>query len=99
MHIYHVHVYLSMYVHNVATRWIFTHTIDAVISLGQSEYLVGNEEGAVSVMITMSAVVSEDVIVAVTIKDGTATGKYTHVCLARITSILMCTYSYSWNGL
>ena len=50
-----------------------------MISLEQSEYLVHNENGSLSVTITMSNVTSQDIIVEVTITDGTATGKYVHV--------------------
>ena len=84
---YNYYTYVHAYVYMcIAIRWIFVHVIDAVVSLEQSEYLVANEDGTVSVMITTSAVVSEDVIVEVTIKDGTATGKYTHVHLQRAVS-------------
>ena len=50
-----------------------------VISLEQSEYLVLNENGSLSVTITMSDVTSQDVTVEVAITDGTATGKHMHV--------------------
>ena len=51
-----------------------------VISLEQSEYAIYDENGSLSVTITMSDVTSQNVIVEVTITDGTATGKYVHVC-------------------
>ena len=41
----------------------------------QSEYVVYDENGSLSVTITMSDVTSQDVIVEVAITDGTATGK------------------------
>ena len=45
-----------------------------MVSLEQPEYIVTNEDGPLSVTITMNDVVSQDVVVEVTITDGTATG-------------------------
>ena len=46
-----------------------------MISLEQSEYLVANENSSLSVVTTMSNVTSQDVIVQVTVSDGSASGK------------------------
>ena len=48
-----------------------------MISLEQSEYLVANEDSSLSVVITMSNLASEDVIVQVTVSDGSASGRNT----------------------
>jgi len=50
-----------------------------MLSLGQLEYLVDNENTSLSVTITTSDVTSQDVIVEVTVTDGTATGKHIHM--------------------
>ena len=73
-------------------------TIDTVVSLEQSEYLVADENDTLSVSIVMSDVTSQDVIVEVTISDETATGKH---CSMYATSIILIVYVslYSWNGL
>ena len=59
--------------------------IDAlvVISLEQSKYLVLNESGPLTVTIMMSNVTSQDVIVEVTITDGTATGRLHDACASQ----------------
>ena len=48
---------------------------DIVVSLEQSEYVVYNEHGSLPVVIMMSDIALQDVIVEVTITDGTAKGK------------------------
>ena len=65
-----------------------------MISLEQSEYVVYDENGSLSVTITISNVTSQDVIVEVTITDGTATGKNMHVQV----HIYVAMY-FSWDGL
>ena len=60
----------------------FDNLIDTVISLEQ-EYLVLNENGSLSVTITTSDVTSQDVIVEVTITDGTATGRLHDACASQ----------------
>ena len=52
-----------------------------MVSLEQPEYIVTNEDGPLSVTITMNDVVSQDVVVEVTITDGTATGESRHACI------------------
>ena len=54
-----------------------------VISLERSEYLVLNENGSLSVAITTSDVTSQDVIVEVTVTDGTATGRLHDACTSQ----------------
>ena len=54
-----------------------------VISLEQSENLVLNENGSLSVAITMSNVTSQDVTVEVTVTDGTATGRLHDACTSQ----------------
>ena len=49
---------------------------DIVISLEQSQYSVPNENSSLSVVITMSNVASQDVVVEVSVIDGTAIGKH-----------------------
>lgn len=66
-----------------------------MVSLEQSEYLVTNEDGPLSVTIIMNDVQSEDIVVEVTITDGTATGKSMHTLAVTIIS----KYDYSWDGL
>ena len=51
-------------------------SIDIVVSLEKSEYLVPNENSSLSVVITMSNVASQEVVVEVSVTDGTATGKH-----------------------
>ena len=46
-----------------------------MVSLEYSEYLVYKEHGPLSVTIKMSDIALQDVIVEVTITDGTAEGK------------------------
>ena len=48
---------------------------DTVVSLEQSEYVVYNEHGPLSVTIVMNDITLQDVIVEVTVTDGTAKGK------------------------
>ena len=48
---------------------------DIVVSLEYSEYLVHKEHGPLSVTVMMSDIALQDVIVEVTITDGTAEGK------------------------
>ena len=62
---------------------------DIVISLEQSEYLVTDENDALSVTIVMSDITSQDVIVEVTITDGTATGKYSMYVYRNVQETLM----------
>ena len=57
---------------------LYLYPTDIVISLKQSEYLVANEDSSLLVVITMSNVTSQDVIVQVTVSDGSASGK-THI--------------------
>ena len=57
-----------------------------MVSLEQSEYLVTNEDGPLSVTITTNDVASQDVIVEFTITDGTATGKSMHTLAITIIS-------------
>ena len=52
-----------------------------MVSLEQSEYLVTNEDGPLSIAVTMSDVQSQDIVVEVTVSDGTATGKSMHICI------------------
>ena len=48
---------------------------DIVVSLEYSEYLAYKEHGPLSVTVMMSDIALQDVIVEVTITDGTAEGK------------------------
>lgn len=56
------------------TIYLFDCVIDAVISLEQPEYLVTNENSTLPVVLTMSDLASLDVVVEVTVTDGTAIG-------------------------
>ena len=44
------------------------------MSLSQSQYSVSESDASLNVTITLSSVASEDVMVEVTISDGSATG-------------------------
>ena len=49
-------------------------SIGATVSLSRSQYSVSESDASLSVTITLSSVASEDVLVEVTISDGSATG-------------------------
>ena len=48
--------------------------IGATVSLGQLQYSVAENVASLSVTITLSSAASEDVMVEVTLSDGSATG-------------------------
>ena len=58
---------------------------DAIVSLEESEYFVCNERSpSIHIAITANHVISQDVIVEVTVKDGTAAGKQLHIQLSYV---------------
>ena len=62
----------------------------------QSEYLVPNQDGLLSITITLSDITSLDVAVGVTITDGTAIGKYWYMIMySRLICIKMSTVFYA----
>ena len=53
---------------------LYVHLIDAMVSLSQSQYSVAESDSSLTVGITLSSRTSEDVMVEVTISDGSANG-------------------------
>ena len=74
MHRYLEALRICSYIH-VLYPCIYIYLSDIVVSLEYSEYVVYKEHGPLSVTIMMSDIALQDVIVEVTITDGTAEGK------------------------
>ena len=77
-----------------------------LVSLEQSEYLVANKFGSLSVFVKVNDITSQDIIVEVTVTNGTALGEYIRMYIHKpATIILNCLPAtiilvfYSWNRL
>ena len=62
-------LHLSVYIFYIS-YWL----IEATVSLNRSNYSVGENDGSVVGTITLSKEASEDVIVEVTVSDGSTNG-------------------------
>ena len=86
-------------VDHIITHLIYLYPTGIVISLEQSEYLVANEDCSLSVVITMSNLASQDVIVEVTVSDGSASGKYTYVYVHKLHGLCKLTVLMQLGGI
>ena len=82
----HTYMYPVMYISIRICTYIklYNKYVDGVLSLEHSNYTVDDRIDVLSVTILLSSVASKDVIVVVTITDGTATGI--------INNVYVCTY-------
>lgn len=60
---------LSLFLCYIIQQWIFT-----TVSLSQSQYSVAENDTSLTVSIALSSTATEDVVVEVTLSDGTANG-------------------------